>query len=91
MWHLVKYNTTVAVNFSNSTLGNSDRQYTIILFISNTPDATILNYLHDRERGHHYLLQDFDAPQCPPPPTTSPDPTIRNNLNDRGGGAPLYL
>ena len=50
-------------------------------------DATILNYLNDRERGRHYFLSHFGAPQCPPP---SPDDTILNNLNDREG-APLCL
>ena len=28
-----------------------------------SPDATILNYLNDREGGRHYLLQDFALPQ----------------------------
>ena len=79
LWHLVKFNTTVAVNFSNSTcistlpfiyvltenlqkiLYNSQtsvggRQYTIILFISIIFLPTILIYLNDSERGHHYLL-----------------------------------
>ena len=77
-WHLVKFNTTVAVNFSKvhvfqhcraltvnlqkslynsqESVGDSDRQYTIILFISNIFLPTILNYLNDGERGHHYLL-----------------------------------
>ena len=35
-------------------------------------DATILNYLNDRERGRHYFLYDFGAPQCPPPPPQTP-------------------
>ena len=26
-------------------------------------DTTILNYLNDREKGHHYRLKDFGAPQ----------------------------
>ena len=30
------------------------------------PDDTILNYLNDRERGGA-IMQDFNAPQCPPP------------------------
>ena len=78
-WHLIKFNTTVAVNFSNSTsistlpgalivnlqkilynsqasVGDSEGQYTIILFTSNIFFPTILNYLNDRERGRHYLL-----------------------------------
>ena len=44
-------------------------------------DATILNYLNDREGGRHYFLQDFGAP--------SPDITILNYFDDRerGGGA----
>ena len=53
------------------------------------PDATILNYLNDRERGRYYLLWDFVAP---PPPMSGggPDATILNYLNDREGvGAPL--
>ena len=29
-------------------------------------NATILNYLNVKERGCHYLLQDFSTPQCPP-------------------------
>ena len=73
--HLVKFNTTVAVNLSNSTSictlqctdvnlqkilynspasvgdSDSDRQYTIILFISNIFLPTILNYLNDRGGG----------------------------------------
>ena len=28
-----------------------------------SPDAKILNYLNDRERGRHCLLYDFDAPK----------------------------
>ena len=40
------------------------------ILASPSPDTTILNYLNDRERGRHYLLQDFGAPQCPPPPQT---------------------
>ena len=52
------------------------------------PDATMLNYLNDRERGRHYLflLWDYGAPQCPPPP----DATILNYilLTERWG-APL--
>ena len=79
LWHLVKFNTTVAVNFSNSTcistlsfiyaltenlqkiLYNSQtsvggRKYTIILFISIIFLPTILIYLNDSEKGHHYLL-----------------------------------
>ena len=41
----------------------------------------------ERERGRHYLLEDFGAPppQCPP---HSPDATILIYLNDREG-APL--
>ena len=31
-------------------------------------DATILNYLNDRERGSHYFLYDFGALNAPPPP-----------------------
>ena len=27
-----------------------------------SPDATILNYLNDSERGRHYLLLDFAPP-----------------------------
>ena len=30
-------------------------------------DTTIRNYLNDREKGRHYRLKDFGAPQCPPP------------------------
>ena len=51
-----------------------------------SPDATILNYLNDRERGRHNLLYDFsariNASQCAP----SPDVTIFNYLNDRERG-----
>ena len=49
------------------------------------PDTTILNYLDDRERGRHYLLQDFGVPNAP-----SSDATILSNFNDREG-APLFL
>ena len=38
-------------NSQLASVGDSDRQYTIILFIS-----TILNYFNDRERIRHYLL-----------------------------------
>ena len=30
-----------------------------------SPDATILNYLNDREGGRHYLMQDFAPPPFP--------------------------
>ena len=97
MRHLVKFNTTVAGNFSNSTcistlpctdhklienyLYVGDRQYTIILFISHTFLPTILNYLNDRKRGRHYLLYDFSAP----------DATMLNYLNDRERGRHYLL
>ena len=117
MWHLVKFNTTVAVNFSNTCictlrytlsytlpytlraltvnlqkrLYNSqpqvsvgDRQYTIILFVSNIFLPTILNYLNDRERGHDYLLWDFSISQCPGPLR---DATILYYLNAERRGA----
>ena len=51
--------------FYNSQASVGDRQYTIILFISNIFLPTILNKLNDRERGRHY----FSAHQCPPPLT----------------------
>ena len=35
-------------------------------------DVTILNNLNDRERGRHYILSHFGAPQCPPPLSTTP-------------------
>ena len=44
-------------------------------------DATILNYLNDREKGRHYFLQDFGAPPANallPPPQTSQYLTILN-------------
>ena len=46
-----------------------------------SPDATILNYLNDREGGAIILCRTL-----PPPP--SPDATILNDLNDseRGWG-----
>ena len=50
-----------------------------------SPDATILNYLTDREEGRALPFVVFLRPQCPPP---SPDATILNYLNDREG-APL--
>ena len=62
--------TTVAVNFSNSTLGNSDRKYTIILFISNIILPTILMTY----RGGVIILCRILAPRNAPPP--SPDATI---------------
>ena len=72
-WHLVKFNTTVAVNFSNSTVGNSDRQCTIILFISNIFLPTILNYLNDSEGGGAPLFfVGFWRPAMPPPPPQTP-------------------
>ena len=48
-----------------------------------SPDATILNYLNDSERGRHSLLLDFGAP----PPHTPQYLTIL--MTERGGGAPL--
>ena len=41
----------------------------------------MLNYVNDRERMRHYLLQEFGAPNDPPP-----DATILNYLNDRERG-----
>ena len=46
-----------------------------------SPDATILNYLHDREGVPLYFVG-FWRPPMPPP---SPGATILNNLNDREG------
>ena len=51
------------------------------------PDATILNYLNDRE-GALLFLQDL-APPMPPP--ESPDATILNYLNDREKGRHYIL
>ena len=48
-------------------------------------DATIHNYLNDKDRARHHLLWNSSDPQCPTP---SPDVTILNYLNDREG-APL--
>ena len=52
-----------------------------------SPDATILNYLNDSERGAPLSFVGFRRPPMPP----LPDATILNCLNDRerGGGAPL--
>ena len=55
------------------------------------PDATILNYLNEREREErHDPLKDFGAHQGPPPP---PDATIYlTNITDReGGGRTLHF
>ena len=52
----------------NSQRSVGGRQYTIILFISIIFLPTILIYLNDKERGRHYLLQNFSAPSCHPPP-----------------------
>ena len=62
MWHLEKFNTTVAVSFSNSnlTILLTERGGAPLSFVGfwRPPmppplDATILNYLNDRERGRH--------------------------------------
>ena len=47
-------------------------------------------YLNHKERGRHYLLWNFSAPSCHPPPP--PNATILIYLNDRERereGAPL--
>ena len=53
-----------------------------------SPDATILNYLNDSERGAPLSFVGFRRPPMPP----LPDATILNCLNDRerGGGGRLY-
>ena len=111
-WHL-NFDTTVAVNFSNSTCciftlpctlsctdrkfkesifkilfyisqaSVGDRQYKIILFISIIFLPTILNYILMTERGGTII---FCRILMPPPPSI--DATILNYLNDREG-APL--
>ena len=63
----------------------------VIIFVGfwrppSSPDATILNYLNDRE-GAGIIFCRILAP--PPPPNAPPshDATILNYLNDREGGA----
>ena len=48
-----------------------------------SPDATILNYLNDRERRAPLSFVGFWRPPMPPPPS---DVTILNYLTDREGG-----
>ena len=48
--------TEIVYNSQLASVGDSDRQYTNILFISNIILSTILNYFNDRERRRHYLL-----------------------------------
>ena len=98
-----KFNTTAAVNLSNSTsistlpctdhklrkilynsqasVGDSDRQYTIILFISNMFLLIILNYLNDRGRGAIICCRILAPPHATPPP--SPNATILIYRSDR--------
>ena len=45
--------------FYNSQASVSDRQYTIILFISIIFLPTILYYLNEKERGRHYYFVGF--------------------------------
>ena len=113
LWHLVKFNTAVAVNFSNSTyistlpfiyaltvnlqkiLYNSQtsvdgRQYTIILFISIIFLPTILIYLNDSERGHHYLLLNFSASPMSPPHTPPTPQYLFIVMTERGRHYLLY-
>ena len=54
-----------------------------------SPDTTILNYLNDRERGRHYLLQDLGTPPMPltPPPT----PQYLTILMTERGHAIIFL
>ena len=49
-----------------------------------SPDASILNYLDDRERRRHYLCRIL-APPMPPPPMTPQYLTIL--MTEREGGA----
>ena len=52
---------------------------------SSSPDATILNYLVDREKGRHDLCRILS------PPMPLPDATILNYLNDRERGRHYLL
>ena len=71
---------------SQASVGDSDKQYTIILFISNILFLpTILNYLNDRERGTIICCRIL----APPPPP--PDATKLNYRNDKEGGGHHYL
>ena len=68
-------------------MSNKLLPYHIFLgFCPPPPDATIISYLNDRERGRHYLVWDFGAPQCPPT-----DATILSYLNDRERGSHYLL
>ena len=50
-----------------------------------SPDAIILNYLNNRERGRHIFCKILAPLQCPP------DATILNYLTDREEGRALYF
>ena len=54
-------------------------------------DATILNYLYDRERGRHYLLWDFGAPNAPPPPPLTPQYLTILMTGIGGGGTSIAI
>ena len=72
---------------SQASVVDSDRQYTIILFISNIFLPTILNFLNDREGGGGAII--CCRILAPPP---SPMPlylTILLVMTKRGGGVPL--
>ena len=59
-----------------------------ILATTLPPDATILNYLTDREGAGITFSRILAPPNVPPP---SPDTTILNYLNDREGGGRHYI
>ena len=73
--------------FYNSQASVGDRQYTIILFISNIFLHTILNYLNERERWGAIIFCKIIAP----PNAPSPDATILNYLNDKERGRHYLL
>ena len=52
------------------------------------PDATILNYLDDKERGRHYLCRILAPPVTPPPPP--PTPQYLTILMPERGGAIIF-
>ena len=68
------------VLFYSSHASVGDREYTIILFISNIFCQQYMYNFNDRERGCHFLLWNFSAP---PPPSTPQYLTIL--MTERGG------
>ena len=71
---------------SQASVGDSDKQYTIILFISNILFLpTILNYLNDRERGTIICCRILAPPTLPQTPLN-----LTIVMTKRGGGTIIF-